>query len=50
MPLKITFQESIHTFQIDFNRHVSNVVYIQWVTTPAPKGAGFSGDPAQRRG
>lgn len=28
---KIIFQEAIHTFQIDFNRHVSNIVYIQWM-------------------
>ncbi|MCK9211520.1 MAG: acyl-CoA thioesterase [Ignavibacteriaceae bacterium] len=28
---KIIFQESIHTFQIDFNHHVSNIVYIQWM-------------------
>ncbi|HET6567459.1 MAG TPA: acyl-CoA thioesterase [Rhodothermales bacterium] len=28
---KIIFEERIHTFQIDFNRHVSNVVYVQWM-------------------
>jgi acyl-CoA thioester hydrolase len=28
---KIVFREPIHTFQIDFNRHVSNIVYIQWM-------------------
>ncbi len=28
---KITFEEKIHTFQIDFNRHVSNIVYVQWM-------------------
>jgi len=31
MPQTIRFRESIHTFQIDFNRHVSNIVYIQWM-------------------
>jgi acyl-CoA thioester hydrolase len=28
---KITFDEKIHTYQIDFNRHVSNIVYVQWM-------------------
>lgn len=28
---KITFEERIHTFHIDFNRHVSNIAYIQWM-------------------
>jgi acyl-CoA thioester hydrolase len=31
MASKIVFREPIHTFQIDFNRHVSNIVYIQWM-------------------
>jgi acyl-CoA thioester hydrolase len=28
---RLVFRESIYTFQIDFNRHVSNIVYIQWM-------------------
>lgn len=31
MAEKITFTENIYTYQIDFNRHVSNIVYIQWM-------------------
>jgi acyl-CoA thioester hydrolase len=31
MAQKIVFQEPVHTFQIDFNHHVSNIVYIQWM-------------------
>ena len=31
MDPKIQFQESVYTYQIDFNRHVSNIVYIQWM-------------------
>lgn len=31
MPSTIRFREPVHTFQIDFNRHVSNIVYIQWM-------------------
>ena len=31
MNRKIQFQESVYTYQIDFNRHVSNIVYIQWM-------------------
>lgn len=31
MAEKIVFRESVHTFQIDFNRHVSNIVYVQWM-------------------
>jgi len=27
----ITFELPIYTFQIDYNRHVSNIVYIQWM-------------------
>ena len=27
----LTFREPVHSFQIDFNRHVSNIVYIQWM-------------------
>lgn len=28
---KVTFTETVHTFQIDINRHVSNIVYLQWL-------------------
>jgi acyl-CoA thioester hydrolase len=28
---KVTFELSIYTFQIDFMKHVSNIVYIQWM-------------------
>ncbi len=28
---KITFNESVYTYQIDYSRHVSNIVYIQWM-------------------
>ena len=28
---KVTFQQTVHTFQIDINRHVSNIVYVQWL-------------------
>jgi acyl-CoA thioester hydrolase len=28
---RLVFRESIYTFHIDFNRHVSNIVYIQWM-------------------
>lgn len=28
---KVTFDLSIYTFQIDFMKHVSNIVYIQWM-------------------
>ena|GEM_PF-5315118 len=28
---KITFELPIYTFQIDFNNHVSNIVYSQWM-------------------
>jgi acyl-CoA thioester hydrolase len=31
MAKTVTFRESIYTYQIDFNRHVSNIVYIQWM-------------------
>ena len=31
MAEQIVFREHIHTFQIDFNRHVSNIVYVQWM-------------------
>ena len=31
MAQKIQFQKSVYTYQIDFNRHVSNIVYIQWM-------------------
>ena len=27
----IVFQETVRTFQIDFNHHVSNIIYIQWM-------------------
>lgn len=27
----ITFREPVYTYHIDFNRHVSNIVYIQWM-------------------
>jgi acyl-CoA thioester hydrolase len=28
---KVEFNQTIHTFQIDINRHVSNIVYLQWL-------------------
>jgi len=28
---KITFYPEIHTFQIDFMQHVSNIVFIEWM-------------------
>lgn len=28
---KVTFELPVRTFQIDINRHVSNIVYIQWL-------------------
>ena len=28
---KVAFEQTIHTFQIDINRHVSNIVYLQWL-------------------
>lgn len=28
---KVLFRQTIHTFQIDINRHVSNIVYLQWL-------------------
>ncbi|MCD6354841.1 MAG: acyl-CoA thioesterase [Prolixibacteraceae bacterium] len=28
---KLTFEEKIYTYQIDFVGHVSNIVYIQWM-------------------
>ncbi len=28
---KITFEPTIHTFDIDFMRHVSNITYIRWM-------------------
>ena len=28
---KVTFEQTVHTFQIDINRHVSNIVYVQWL-------------------
>jgi acyl-CoA thioester hydrolase len=28
---KVIFEQTIHTFQIDINRHVSNIVYLQWM-------------------
>jgi acyl-CoA thioester hydrolase len=31
MPEKVVFREPVYTYQIDFNRHVSNIVYIQWM-------------------
>ncbi len=31
MARTITFEEEVYTFHIDFNRHVSNIVYIQWM-------------------
>ena len=31
IPQKIAFSLPIYTYQIDFNRHVSNIVYIEWM-------------------
>ncbi len=31
MQKKIIYTEKIYTYQIDFARHVSNIVYIQWM-------------------
>lgn len=31
MSQKVHFQENIYTYQIDYNRHVSNIVYVQWM-------------------
>ena len=28
---KLTYQQDIYTYQIDFAHHVSNIVYIQWM-------------------
>jgi acyl-CoA thioester hydrolase len=28
---KLTYNLPIYTFQIDFARHVSNIVYVQWM-------------------
>lgn len=28
---KVEFHQTIHTFQIDYNRHLSNIVYLQWL-------------------
>ncbi len=28
---KITYSPEIYTYQIDFNQHVSNIVYIEWM-------------------
>jgi acyl-CoA thioester hydrolase len=28
---KVVLELPIYTFQIDFNRHVSNIVYVQWM-------------------
>jgi acyl-CoA thioester hydrolase len=28
---KVVFEQTVHTFQIDINRHVSNIVYVQWL-------------------
>ena len=27
----VTFTESVYTFHIDFNGHVSNIVYVEWM-------------------
>lgn len=27
----VTIEQRVHTFQIDFSRHLSNIVYIQWL-------------------
>jgi acyl-CoA thioester hydrolase len=28
---KVEFEEQVYTYQIDFSRHLSNIVYIQWM-------------------
>ena len=28
---RVVFEQTVHTFQIDINRHVSNIVYVQWL-------------------
>jgi len=45
---KIIFQESVHTFQIDFNRHVSNIVYIQWMEIGRLKFLQKVGQPIEK--
>lgn len=28
---KVVYRETVHTFQVDVNRHVNNAVYVQWL-------------------
>ncbi len=50
---KVTFEQDVHTFQIDINRHVSNVVYVQWLEigrTRLLEAAGMPIETMQERG
>ena len=50
---KVTFEQTVHTFQIDINRHVSNIVYVQWLEigrTRLLEAAGLPIETMQQRG
>ena len=50
---KVTFQQTVHTFQIDINRHVSNIVYVQWLEigrTRLLEAAGLNVEAMHERG
>jgi acyl-CoA thioester hydrolase len=40
---KVTFEQEIHTFHIDFLRHVNNGVYIQWMEIGRTKDLAAAG-------
>jgi acyl-CoA thioester hydrolase len=44
----VVFREPVYTFQIDFNRHVSNIVYIQWMEIGRLKLLEAIGLPVER--
>ena len=49
----VAFEQTVHTFQIDINRHVSNIVYVQWLEigrTRLLEAAGLPVETMQDRG
>jgi acyl-CoA thioester hydrolase len=45
---RITFEESVYTYQIDFAGHVSNIVYIQWLENARLRLLEAAGVPAHQ--
>lgn len=44
---KVEFDVAVHTFQIDFAGHVSNIVYLQWMEIGRTKLLEVAGMPIQ---